>query len=283
MRILVTIPHYFKAGSGGHGSLAKDPENRIKGFQANLTLLNQHFSQPQGLFDIVQRKIFECNQSLSTKLSVVVLTTGNAHFLDRLTLPPRVKFQHHSTDVEAKLLGFECLKVHQQNAGNFDYHCYLEDDLLINDPWFFVKLKWFNEQFGDDKVLMPNRFETSENGPFNKVYIDANLGRHWIEPYQEISKDHALSAPFLDREVWFNRWPNPLGPGFYLNARQFAEWVSRPYYLDYDQSFIGPIESSYTLGIIKTFAVYKGAAKNASFLELHHLDNRYLDSRIRFK
>ena len=76
--------------------------------------------------------------------------------------------------------------------------------------------------------------------------------------------------------------PIPIGPGFYLNSNQFSKWASQAYFLDYDQRFIGPIESSYTLGILKTFQVYKSVPANACFLEVHHLDNRYLDKRLRF-
>ena len=92
-----------------------------------------------------------------------------------------------------------------------------------------------------------------------------------------------LSARFLNRTIHFTRWPNPHGPGFFLNRHQFERWESQSYYLDHDQGFIGPLESAQTLGVMKTFPVYKSAAPNAAFLEFHHVDNRYLDKRIRIR
>lgn len=282
MKVLITIPHFFEAGDAQHGSMAADPSARIASLSSNLMQLHQHFSQKQGIFDITRSTIFPANQSLNLELDVVILTTRDKHFLEHLRLPERIKFHHESADVDPKLLGFECLKFHKSKAGGYDFHCYLEDDLLITDPWFFCKLSWFNKRFGDDKVLMPNRFEVSRSAPFNKVYVDGNLDRRWIEPFQDLSVEHTISEQFLDQNIDFMRLPNPIGPGFYLNANQFSKWASQRYYLDYDQRFIGPIESSYTLGIIKTFQIYKSAPANASFLELQHLDNRYLDKRLSF-
>ena len=38
----------------------------------------------------------------------------------------------------------------------------------------------------------------------------------------------------------------------------------------------GPLESAATLGIMRHFRVYKPARENAAFLEIEHLDRRYL-------
>ena len=282
MKVLITIPHFYEAGSDAHGALARDPSARILAFQKNLISLHQNFSQPQGIFDITRSEIYEVNQTVAVHLDVAILTTGEKHLLGHVTIPDRISFCHHPTDAESKLLGFECLKLHQKHLGEYDFHCYVEDDLLLVDPWFFRKLTWFNDCFGNDKVLMPNRFETSNRGPFNKVYVDGNLGRQWIEPFQDLKRDPIQVAKFLGTEVRFMKLPNPIGPGFYLNAHQFAEWERQPYFLDYDQRFIGPIESAYTLGVLKTFQIYKSAPANAAFLEVEHLDNRYLDKRLAF-
>lgn len=37
--------------------------------------------------------------------------------------------------------------------GKYDYYCYLEDDLILYDFWFFVKLKWFNYYVGNNNLL----------------------------------------------------------------------------------------------------------------------------------
>jgi hypothetical protein len=49
-----------------------------------------------------------------------------------------------------------------------------------------------------------------------------------------------------------------------------AYWAAQPHFLDRDTGFIGPLESAATLGIMRTFRVYKPAVENASFLEIEH-------------
>jgi hypothetical protein len=283
MRLLVTIPHYYRPDSGSYGSGADDPSARINGLEQTITALYENFSKQQGLFDIVAKQIVECNQDLQVQLDIVVCTTGQNHVISQLNLPKSCQFRHVNTQAEGRLLGYECLKVLQQEVDKYDYYCFLEDDLVIRDPWFFRKLRWFNQTFGDGAALMPNRYETTPAGQFRKVYVDVNCSRHWTERYQNIDKNPIIQSTFLGENILFQRYPNPHGPGFYLNKRQFAHWQSKPYYLDYDKSFIGPLESAQTLGIIKTFSVYKSAPNNAAFLELHHVDNRYLGKRIKMQ
>ena len=45
-------------------------------------------------------------------------------------------------------------------------------------------------------------------------------------------------------------------------------------------AFGGPLESAATLGVIRHFRAYKPARENAGFLEIEHLDPRYLGRRF---
>lgn len=63
----------------------------------------------------------------------------------------------------------------------FDYFCYLEDDILIADPLFFDKQLWFSGQFGDDCMLQPNRYELFRDR--YKIYVDGPLPKSLARPY----------------------------------------------------------------------------------------------------
>jgi hypothetical protein len=52
--------------------------------------------------------------------------------------------------------------------------------------------------------------------------------------------------------------------------------VAQANFLDMDASFISPLESSATLGIMKTFRVYKPATQNTNFLEIQHFGDSFL-------
>ena len=53
-------------------------------------------------------------------------------------------------------------------------------------------------------------------------------------------------------------------------------WSRQPHFLDRDTSFIGPLESAATLGIMRTFRVYKPAVESAGFLEIEHFGTSFL-------
>jgi hypothetical protein len=58
-----------------------------------------------------------------------------------------------------------------------------------------------------------------------------------------------------------------------------AHWAKQPGFLAREPNFVGPLESAATFGVMRHFRVYKPAPDNAGFLEVRHLDNRYLGAR----
>jgi hypothetical protein len=54
-------------------------------------------------------------------------------------------------------------------------------------------------------------------------------------------------------------------------------WARQPYFLDRAAFFIGALESAATLGIMRTFQVYKPVLENGDFLEIRHHGTAYLD------
>ena len=50
-----------------------------------------------------------------------------------------------------------------------------------------------------------------------------------------------------------------------------------PYFLDRSAAFIGALENAATLGIMRTFEVFKPGAENADFFEVRHHGTGYLE------
>jgi hypothetical protein len=276
MRLLFAIPHYFDPSAGGaHGSLGGDAGDRAQLLENCIAGLHQHFGRPQCEIDIARRTTVPTNLATAVTLDVVVCTTGSAHLLHRLSLGPAY-FTQQSTAAEPRLLGFECHAALRDRLGAHDYYCYLEDDLLIRDPWFFVKLRWFTSQFGDDALLLPNRYEIAINQIVHKAYIDGPLRSEIAGPFQNIASHPRLEAETIGQRVAFRRTTNPHCGGFFLNQRQMRTWAACPHFLDRDVRFVGPLESAATLGVMRTFRVYKPAEENGAFLELEHPGDKYL-------
>ena len=194
MRILVAIPHYFDTQGDSleafrHGSLSRDPIARIEALSACISALRQMFDAPQVLIDIATGRGVPVNQRfVASKLDIVVCTTRGRHLLPRLSLASD-SFLHYPTDVEPLLLGFECHAALHERIGDYDYYCYLEDDLVVTDPWLFAKLSWFRDQVGPESLLLPNRFEVARGGVARKAYLDGDLPPE-------------VTAQFQDRSEW---------------------------------------------------------------------------------
>ncbi|BDI15676.1 hypothetical protein ANSO36C_14780 [Nostoc cf. commune SO-36] len=276
MRIIFTIAHFFKPTSEGrHASQRKDPQPRLQALIKSLTALHQLFGKSQTIINIAQRLAFPVNQSQCHEIDIVICTTQNNHLLNQLSLPSHL-YKHHSTNVEPLLLGFECQAVLQSCLGHYDYYCFIEDDLIIHDPWFFIKLNWFTQQAGDLNLLQPNRYEVSPYGLVHKAYIDGDLALRVTAPFQNVQEQQELKGTILNAPITFRRALNPHAGCYFLNANQMAYWANQSYFLDRDISFVGPLESAATLGIMKTFRVYKTSPEQASFLEIQHSGTGFL-------
>src|SRR5262249_5050779 len=156
--ILFTIPHFFKPIGGkaedgrAYGSTAKDPLPRLQALTACLTGLHSLFNPSRCVLDHSQKNARFLDSASPVEMEVVVCTTRGCHLLEQLPAPVH-GYHHHATQAEPLLLGYECHAVLRDRLGKFDYYCYLEDDLVLHDPWFFVKLNWFDKCFGTDKLL----------------------------------------------------------------------------------------------------------------------------------
>ena len=274
MRILAVIPHFFEplsqaADGRAHGSVAKDPAPRVEALSSCVAAINQHFDRSQSSIDIGRKATTPVNQGFRASVEVVVCTSGDRHLLARLDLAPSL-FVHRPTDSQPMFLGFACREVLRERLGEFDYYCYLEDDLIVRDPWFFAKLSWFNAHLGDEKLLQPNRFEVARRGVVLKAYVDGDLAPHVVSQFLEPGDHPTLRSTVMGRDLAFVRPKNPHSGCYFLNARQMASWAARPDFLDRESNFIGPLESAATLGIMRAFTIYKPALENASFLEIEH-------------
>ena len=276
MRILFAIPHYYTArGDGRHGSEGGDAEKRARATRWCLAALQQTFSESQGLTDGRGGvRIHAANSDLRATITIALCTSGDSHLVPDLAGCP---FNHIRTNAEPLYLGFECHKVLRSGLGRYDWFGYLEDDLRLSDGLFFHKLAWFNREFGDEAVLQPNRFEIVDEPAPYKLYIDGNLADPTITPaLQQIEDERRIGAEAFGRRHLFQRVDNPHSGCFFLNAAQLARWAARPDFAVPSTRLFGPLESAATLGITEHFRIYKPARENAAFLEIEHLDRRYL-------
>ena len=204
---------------------------------------------------------------------IKVITDGKNHVLDFLDQCYKDFVEEVATSPsDPKQLGFEAHRIladHLQD--NYDLYVYLEDDLLIQDPFFFWKIFWFQQQCGDHCVLMPHRYELfwKPVDTVDRFFIDGPMEVHELK---QIIPDppKAISANLPGGNISFISPDNPHSGCFILTKKQLEYWSNQSWFLDRDCCLISPLESAATLGILKTFTVYKPHISCASFLELQH-------------
>ncbi|WP_071516626.1 hypothetical protein [Geitlerinema sp. PCC 9228] len=270
MKVLVTIPHFYNPkGDGRYGATKSDARSRLQALTLNLRFLRAHYGTSQDYYYYQQApQVLPANQNYRSQLDVVICTTQNRHLLERLPIPSSL-YKHHQCQAEPMFLGFECHHVLRENLGNYDYYCYIEDDLLLHDPLLFAKLHWFTSSMGNEFLLQPNRYELPFPPNIKKVYIDPEFE---TERNQEIRYvfQQKLTAQLMGQPIYFKRVSNPHAGCFFLNAQQMEMWAQQEFFGTPDTRFFGPLESAASSGIMHTFKVYKPAAENANFLEIQH-------------
>ncbi len=270
MRLLFAIPHFFGVlQRKRHGSLSGQRAARVRALTECISAIHEVLAGEQQLASPVEPMQMKANDQTVATIDVVVCTTRHQHVLPDMPLT-KEWYREVACQCEPTLLGFECHAVLRDHLGDYDYYCYLEDDLVLRDPWFFAKLGHFTQAAGNDGLLQPNRYEIAQDVHARKMYIDGDLDEQATSRFQTISEQPEVSLSCLGAEVVCRRVRNPHSGCFFLSAEQMEHWSRQAYFLDRDTSFIGPLESAATLGIMRTFRVYKPAAAAANFLEIEH-------------
>lgn len=273
--MLVTIPHFFKEGSNPlYGSGREKAANRIQALRRCLSALHQTLGGGHAVIQVGDKVGRRIEPVQRVALDIVICTVGDDHLLGHVQDMQGQFTQQAVTIQDPMLLGFECQRVMRERAGQYDWYAFMEDDLILTDPWFLAKLAWFQRHTSPMALLQPNRFEVS-GGPFHKVYIDGDLSEalySQIMPNGQVS----MKGEFLGLDIHFVQAKNPHSGTYFLTDEQLRHWMGRPSFLDYDTSLFGPLESAATYGVLRTFQIFKPQISNAAFLEIQHHGHAFI-------
>lgn len=276
-RFLFTIPHYFSRPAGGtwHGSQSGRAAWRATVLRKTVLSLHQTFGAAQCMMQLDRRETQAANGSLRGEVTVLICTSGDSHLLDQTDLPAAL-YQQIPCDDPPEQLGYACHGELQQRLGDADWFAYLEDDVLLQDSLFFQKLSWFSQLAGPAALLLPNRFEVDAGPHVHRAYVDGDLRAATTARWQDPAVQPEVRGNSFGQPVRFVRPSNPHAGCFFLRRDQLAGWAQQPYFLDRSEAFIGPLESTATLGIMRTFQIYKPAIESAGFLEVQHQSKQFI-------
>lgn len=268
-RVLVAVVHYFHPeGDGSLGSLRKDPAGRAaalgQAISALHDLFNDHSICPDYRSTFVPRA---ANTDFRYQVDVRVLTTQDRTVFDHLAIDPDL-FTEVKTGADPKMLGFEAHVLFQRHADEYDRFLFLEDDIILHDPWFLAKLDWFETKTG--ALLQPRLYEVTGRDGRGKVYIDGDYVPDQVARHRKVSGPAVIETQALGQTLRFTHADNPHSGCFCLSRKQLKHWMAQPWFLDRDTSLVRSFESAASLGILKTFDLYKADLPCASFLEVQH-------------
>jgi hypothetical protein len=132
------------------------------------------------------------NSQAADALDIAVCTVGDSHLIKSLSVPGAM-FHHQSVKSDPMMIGFACQQVLKAHLGKYDFYCYLEDDLLIQDSFFLRKLEWFTRTFGDEVLLLPHRYEISSKEALHKLYIDGPVRPDFTARWQDVNDRRMLA------------------------------------------------------------------------------------------
>jgi len=278
MRLHLAIAHYFNSQGGGrHGSLSPDPKPRIQALRSAVLRLHQLFGEPSGCLNHLQRRVDGVKDG-GGLVMITLCVTEDWHLLDELhDLHEAGAFKiRRCSPKTPKHLGFECHHALSECYREFDYNGYLEDDILITDSDFFLKLNHFNRCFGNRYLLQPNRIETSVNlQNLRRFYIDGDYNPDATDAYRQ-AMGVRLCMEHLGQAVNFEQPLNTHSGCFFLNRNQSSIYFSGTHWADQDDSFHSPLESAATLGVMKCFQIMKPSAANGRFLTVEHAGRNFM-------
>mgnify|MGYP000874294747 FL=1 len=152
-RILVTIPHYRSVtGDQKYGSTYQHDATRLESLRRCIISLHQTLGAQHSRLQMNPLSTCPADQKMLSAVDVVLCTVGDAHLVDQLDLPDGMFTQERTNITDPLLLGFECHRVLKERFGQYDWYAYMEDDLIITDPLFLAKYKWFTGKAGAGQI-----------------------------------------------------------------------------------------------------------------------------------
>ena len=276
MRILLAIAHFFRAEEGSNHSStdAHRRDQRAIAIRSVIDSWRGHYGAVSSI-NVWQKK-FEPMAGVEDQLDIIVLVNGENHLLDAEYCRSRGVRLYDAKLDNPRMLGFTAHKLFADARNIYDVFAFSEDDLRPTGGDLVPRILAFQDDFGWRRVLFPNRFEWNQRGPSLKTYIDGMLRPGLLAPFETALPDERfVKGRQGARPLSFQRATNPHCGFFALTAEQLAHWVAQPHFGDQDCSFISPLESAATLGILKTFPIYKPFGRNMGWLEIEHLDTRF--------
>lgn len=275
MKILIVVPHVFAPRIGSlYSSQTEDKrETKAKALQAaTVQNLNRHSSQYWlhaslgKLKPIVTRKLSLVEQ---VKIDIQVYTPRVDTLAGSLATFKGIDLIDPGVDNYLDIPAIASRRALEQ-FHDYDIIGYIEDDLLIEDPEFFAKLRYLHGIVPRDYALIPHRCEHIHGKGDVIMSGDPDGGRPDL--FWDTGEQLKIRWPTGDKT--FYRATNPHSGCYFLSQEQArlvcSYWESRSWKSDFCLS--GPLEQAASGLLLPVLKLMKPIPSDYRFLMIRHQD-----------
>ena len=279
MKVLLAMPHVFSPKENSLYSSQTESKRQQKQqalLRATIGNLNRH-QQWHWIHASLGKNKDVVNRELQTSdgvsLKTVVFTPPGANLSGELPEDKNLKIIHTKIkDFQQIPLGTSRYLL--ENCDDYDMIAYIEDDIVIQDPYFFTKIEYLVNQTSEEYAFIPHRCEHIPGKGDVILSGDPDGGR----PDLFWDTGEKLTVPWPLGSRVFYRATNPHSGCYFLTRSQAQKvrdfWVSKNWKLIW--SIAGPLESAASGVLIPVLKVMKPIPEHYRFLMVRHQDSLWL-------
>ena len=276
MRVLLVVPHVFAPEEGSLYSSQTEAKRDTKAHalkRATLENLDRHGSEfcihaslGRGKPVVTRKKA----TPMGVELEIQVYTPAAASLASSLSATrPELKIIDPGISDFKQVPGFASRRALEQ-AEDFDVIGYIEDDLLIEDPEFFPKIKALVKLTGGSYAFLPHRCEQIPNQGDVILSGDPDGGRPDL--FWDTGETIAVAWPLGTRH--FYRATNPHSGCYFLTQSQALAvrnyWIQCNWKAELVLS--GPLEQAGSGILLPVLKLMKPVPEHYRFLMVRHQD-----------
>lgn len=277
VRVLVCIPHFFRRASSDtglrNGSNFDSMEFRASQVSYSLKQIHAILGPVQftlGTKGRIGNEILEAIPQ-TTQGDVIIVSVPGENLIDELSDGGKLHARLWSGP--PRQLGYRCRHIFARYVGKYDLYCFIEDDTAITDPAFFRKIAKFYQTHGEDKVLLPNRYEIfGFQARGWRTYLDRPGFPRFRVP--ERPGRETLKLKDFDGDVLFEKTRESQAGAYVITDAQLRKWMVQPGFAAPSKARLDAGYDPMELAMIAMDGLlpfYRPAKSNLDFLQVHHV------------
>ena len=276
MKVLIGIAHAFNPMKGSAYSsqdINKKESKKRALLSATIGNLSRH-NKMQWIHaslgnrgKIVTRQL---ETNIQQELKIRLYVAKGANLAEEL--PNHENLEILEIDIEDKMnLPLKATRHLLENCAGYDIVGYMEDDITIEDDYFFQKIGCIHRDIPEEYAIIPHRCEVMEQ--IGEVILSGDPDGGRPDLFWDTGEKIAYKWP--TGIVTFYRATNPHSGCFFLSQRQARSVLKHWEEQNWESAFqlSGPLEQAASGRLLRILKVMKPIPQDYKFLKVMHNDS----------